>query len=680
MYGFAGKIARINLSTKKVTLINTEDYSEWTGGHGLAAALFFDIVNNKAISGFDPENVLVIAPGYFSGTLVPSACRTEMVGIQVQAYPYEWFCRSNAGGRFANMLKYAGFDAITIEGVAEKPTWINIIEGDIYFEDATGLWGLDTFETQQVVFKEINDGMGFNKWNVTKGVSKTTQMPSVICIGQAGENLSRLATVQTDAGNAFGQGGFGAVWGSKKLKAISAYGTGSIEIADPKGLMEARLWAVKNYATNYEDPKLVDWGGFITSHFSGYLGPHWTPQETQRRPSGCDGCPVLCRPKTSSGYGNESVCVDPWYRGYDLAAHGKYTDISGITADMVQRLGINVWDVRGGATYLEKLYKNGIAGKGKQIDTDLPFDKLGELEFAHEFLYGIAYRKGIGDDLAEGLPRAAKRWGRLEEDLATGLLTAPYWGFQQHYDMRTEVYWGYATILADRDVNCHDFNIPAYRLGSQTIPVNKNPLVSAQWVADVFADLPPYNDADMMNFADDNIYSIHMARTVAWLLHYSRFWKQSCGLCDNAFADFVNQNGPNNRGLTPEGELKFYKAVSGNSLSFEDSMEMGRKILNLDRSIWSLQGRHRDMEQMAEYVFAVANSGNQYFPVKEGGQWEFKNLSRSLDKNKFEEFKDTYFDLQGWDKNTGIPTRSTLEELNLDEAANELEAAGKLVG
>jgi hypothetical protein len=101
----------------------------------------------------------------------------------------------------------------------------------------------------------------------------------------------------------------------------------------------------------------------------------------------------------------------------------------------------------------------GVMGPGKEIDCDLPFDKLDTLEFMEKLYDLIISRKGVGDDMAEGFYRAAKRWGRLEKDLGTNLLYYAYWGMPTHssYDPRAEVHWGYGTILGDRDINEHDF-------------------------------------------------------------------------------------------------------------------------------------------------------------------------------------------------------------------------------
>jgi len=690
MFGYTGKILRVNLTSQRITTINTEDYREWVGGHGIGTAIFFDLVKNKSISAFDPGNVIAIMSGLFAGTLVPAACRTELVGIQSYSYPREWFTRSNIGGRFASMLKYAGFDGIVLEGAAAKPVWINIIEGEPEIKDASNLWGLDTYETQEVIIKEVTGSTGFDSWVNTRNGRRTTQRPAVLTIGPAGENGSRIATIQTDASHAFGQGGFGGVWGSKNLKAISVFGTGSIKVADPEALMEARLWAQKNYGPDFDNPKIYAWQEVMTSHFGGHPSRQWTPFDQQRRPTGCYGCHLNCRSKTTTGLGNEAVCASAiLYQSWERARHGRVTEVSGKATNLAQKLGLNTFDVRQAQFYLKTLYDKGIAGPDRKIHTDLPFDNIGEAEFIEDLLYRIAYRKEIGDDLAEGLPRAAERWGRIDEDLKTGILPVMFWGYPIHYDARTEVYWGYSSLVSGRDINCHDFNVPAYWMPTVNIEAGEAPLVSAKEVAEWIGELGPYYDSEMINFATENIYSIHMAKTTAFLLHYSRFWKQSCGLCDNSFADFVNPYGPNNRGLTPNGEIKFYRAVTGENMSFEDSLEIGRKIYNLDKAIWTLQGRHRAMEKFPEYVYTVdcegrhshspGQSNSYWMPTKEHGKWDYRNVvPRHLDRKKVEDWKTLFYELEGWDPNTGWQKRTTLESLELKNVVDELESARKI--
>ena len=122
--GYAGKILRLNLTERKASTIPTSDYAQWGGGHGMGSAIFFDLVKDKTIDGFDPANVVTIMTSPLCGTLVPAAGgRTEVQGIGVQSYPIGWFTRSNFGGRFSAQLKYAGWDGIVIEGRADEPVW-----------------------------------------------------------------------------------------------------------------------------------------------------------------------------------------------------------------------------------------------------------------------------------------------------------------------------------------------------------------------------------------------------------------------------------------------------------------------------------------------------------------------------------------------------------------------------
>ena len=134
------------------------------------------------------------------------------------------------------------------------------------------------------------------------------------------------------------------------------------------------------------------------------------------------------------------------------------------------------------------------------------------------------------------------------------------------------------------------------------------------------------------------------------------------------------------RGLTGEGEPKFFNAVTGKDLTFAEGMELGKKIWNLDNAIWSLQGRHRDIVHFAGYIYTVPRNGYGYFmTVKENGEWKYADVGkRCLDRDKFEQWKTEFYTLEGWDTKTGWPTRSTLEGLDLGYVADELESNDKI--
>ncbi len=689
--GYTGKILRIDLTTGKTSTLETSKYEEFGGGHGMGSAIFWDLCQDKTVSAFDPKNVVTIMASPLSGTLTPAASgRTEVQAIGAQGYPVEWFTRSNFGGRFSGQMKFAGWDGIVVEGKSAKPVWVDIRDDKVEIKDAAGLWGLDTTETQEEIWRVVqnNNDTEWRSLGRSRDDGRTTQRPAVLTIGKAGETLSRTAALIHDAGNGAGQGGFGAVWGSKNLKAISVIGTSGVEIADAKGLMDARLWsyqyAVAGHIEDFTPQGMGSmFGGNPASGSKGY-----GPAEQGGSPMGCMGCHKNCRVRWASGASNGSSCVDYFfYHVYDQAAHGKYTQAILDSTELAQRYGVNVYQLEGMIIWLNHLSTLGILGKGKEIDTNLDMSKLGESSFIKQLLDMIVNKQDIGAVLHEGLALAAVKWGRYEEDTKTGILPLQAWGYPQHYDARTEVEWGYGSLVGERDINEHDFNTLVFWAPSiaalfgvaAACPPEQLPEIAKQ-------KLVPYADPMMFNYSDEGIYAESMAKMVAWHRHYTRFYKQSLGFCDWAYGDYYNAYGKDGMGLTGEAEPKFFNAVTGKSMTFEEGMETGRKIWNLDRSIWVLQGRHRDMENFTDYNYEVgAVPGYTTYevpyvvPVFENDTWSYKSVAgRKLDRAKVDEWKTNFYRVEGWDVKTGWPTRKTLEELGLPQVADELEKQKKL--
>ena len=157
-YGYAGKILIVNLTDRTSETIDTDPYIEWVGGHGMASKLFWDYCEDKTVEAVDPGNVLVFAATPFSGAVVPAAsARCEFTGISPFSLP-EWYNRSSMGGRLAGMMKEAGYDACVVRGKAEAPVWISVVNDQVTFNDATDLWGLDTFECQERIWDEVTHG------------------------------------------------------------------------------------------------------------------------------------------------------------------------------------------------------------------------------------------------------------------------------------------------------------------------------------------------------------------------------------------------------------------------------------------------------------------------------------------------------------------------------------------
>jgi aldehyde:ferredoxin oxidoreductase len=682
--GYTGKILRVNLTNKSIGTLDTEQYAEYGGGHGMGSAIFWDLVADQLPFGaLDARNVVTIMAGPFSGVVVPSAAgRCEVQGLGPQGHPVEWFTRSNFGGRFSTQLKYAGWDGIVVEGASNDPVWINIVDDKVTIESARSLWGLDIMESQEEIWRRVMPGSKFGEW-LEMGDRYTTQKPAVLCIGPAGENMAGIACLVHDAGNGAGQGGFGAVFGSKRLKAISVIGTGGVAVANPKELMDARMW-YRQFQYDVDNPRMEkSWTAFAFSpvvdnpaddNFCNKQAPF-----EPARPQACAGCPKGCRMRLAGGVSNESSCADTIWT-LDLQGSRKDKEIA---CDLVQCYGINAFQMSPMLAYLKALYDMGILGPGKKIECDLPLELLGRVEFVVALVKQIANREGIGAALSGGVAKAAEAWGRYKEDSDSGLLNLPNWGYSEHYDPRLEVDWSYGSILGERDINEHSFNMPLHHMPQWTIGADMDTVLPAEKAVEkISASVAPYaGDPFMFDYSEGptGIYSDNRVKTVAWHRHYTRFWIQSALFCDWVWPRFFTPNSADKSGPTPEGEPRFFNAVTGRNLSFIDGVEIGRKIWNLDRAIWVLQGRHRDMEVLSGYVYTVPTKEPYYLPVYENGAWSYSPcLGRVLDRTKFEEWKTKFYEFEGWNGASGWPKRSALESMGLSKVADTLQKKGRL--
>jgi len=707
LYGYAGKILRLDMTNRKAIAIETEPYRRWGGGHGMGAALFWDFCKDKTITdGRNPANVCCVMTSPLCGTIVPSAGgRCEVVGVGVGQYPVSWFTRTNFGGRFSTMLKYAGWDGIVIEGKANSPVWVDIRDGQVIFHDAQDLWGKNTWSTQLEIRDLIKirrgtkthwqdiEALPLGESNASSGedFGRTTQKPAILCIGRAGENQTCHAALIHDAGNGAGQGGLGAVWGSKNLKAISVLGTGGIKVHNPKALLRARMITKEKYVTSWQAPDFQAW-----TRIGRLPNPiiQAAPPTVERRPQSCQGCINGCRSRYNVGYGNESACQETfWYGPYArkvAKSRAEDTEINLRGADIVQKYGLNSFVLQPGLHWLEHLYEEGVLGPGRPIPSDLPWESIGTLDFAEKIVHALSTRTDIGADLADGWVQAALKWGR-EEDLHTGALQFSYWGVPEHgYDPRAELEWGYGSLMGDRDTNTHCFNY-IFTNVSAAFAFGKPLRIQAEEMVKLHAKkMSPYakDRPEVLDYSDANMYSEAVAQTVRWQQHYCRFYKNSALYCDLKWPDFVNTNVPDHEGATASpdaGEQVFWNAVTGDTLSFENGIEIGRRIWNLDNAIWVLQGRHRDMVHFAPYIYETVYNKGEVFPFfmwtcrDDKGRWHYKDLmGRSMDKAKLEEWKTIFYQLEGWDIKTGWPKRSTLEKMDMGFVADALEAAGRL--
>jgi aldehyde:ferredoxin oxidoreductase len=478
--------------------------------------------------------------------------------------------------------------------------------------------------------------------------------------------MSRVASLIHGSGVSARTGGFGGVFGSKNLKAISVVGTGSIQMADPKGIVDVRIEHMQKYGR-----------GMV---FAG---------------SSC--CMPCVNPdrKRNSYYGGESMCADQyWFMGNQMGG-----------ADIAIKWGICTWCTKfGGALsrnipnapalfkgsvpmepgmgwYIKYLYELGVLGPGRKIESyPLPMDQWDKLTFREIFCDAIARKVGIGADLAEGVLEAAKKWGRLEEDMNSGALRLPAYGASWHHSL-PDVDWAYSYIFMSGDPMWHGFfsSLSGGR-GGPGAAAGRGPSAE-ELVQKIAAQMAPFSD-DLLMLSNcwkgeearkTGIYSEHKAKMLAWGRRFAGFYNESMSFCDMML--------PNFGGASPEIEYRYYQVVTGSKKSFADTIEVGRKIWNMERAIRVMAGRHRDKEQFAPFMFMPGATFNMSGtkPIYQDGKWSFEDQSDMyLDREGVELFKTNFYKLEGWEVKTGWPTRKTLEGLGMKKVADVMAAKGRL--
>jgi aldehyde:ferredoxin oxidoreductase len=216
MNGWTGQILRVNLTTKtfKVETFTEEFAHKWIGGRGFAAKILFDELK-PGIDPLGPDNKFIVAVGPIAGIPAPN---TGKAVVAAKSPITGGYGDGNLGTRITEHLRKCGYDALIVEGRAERPTMLYLEDDRVEFLPADEVWGKGTYETNDWIYAKYGKGVG------------------VLNIGQGGENMVRYAVVRSLEGRAGGRPGMGAVMGSKRLKAIVAKGTKPIPQADAAGM------------------------------------------------------------------------------------------------------------------------------------------------------------------------------------------------------------------------------------------------------------------------------------------------------------------------------------------------------------------------------------------------------------------------------------------------------------
>lgn len=414
---YGGKELRINLTTSEIKVFNIDDYylKNFIGGKGLGAKFLYESLNPK-IDPLSDENMLIFAVGPINGLPFSSSSR---VGVFFKSPLTGLFGESYCGGHLAPQMKAAGYDMVIIRGAASKPVYISISDSDVKIKNASHLWGKDTYETE----------------NVLKG--DEGREVQVACIGPAAENLVKFATINHAEGRQFGRCGCGTVMGSKKLKAITIKGTGKVE-AENKELLDMLrrdiTIKIKEKLTtliSYGTPGIIN----VTNSAGALPTRYWTEGEFDgitsinaetmkdklvKRSRACYICPIACGKISvvkSGPYVGTEVEGPEYETLYSFGSLCGNKNLEAIAKanEICDRLGLDTITAGNIVAFTMKCFDEKILTSDDLDGLELNF---GNDEAMIDILPKIAYKKGFGAVLAEGVRGAAKMIGKGAEDLA----------------------------------------------------------------------------------------------------------------------------------------------------------------------------------------------------------------------------------------------------------------------
>jgi aldehyde:ferredoxin oxidoreductase len=608
--GYMGKIIRINLSSKKIWLqeITDEMACRYLGGNGFAARILYDELK-PGIDALSPENKIFIGSGPLNGTRIPfcvktyAASKSPLTGL---------WGDTNCGGHFSAELKFTGHDAVVVEGKAEKPVYISILDDEIKINDASHLWGKTTYETEEIIKKDLGEKGAYS-----------------IGIGPAGENLVRFACLISNY-RAGGRCGLGAVMGSKNLKAIAVKGSRDIEVADLNGLeryvSEVRF---KKFPGSTLDKGYSTLGTpMLQSIFNklGLLGTkNWTDEvfdeidkisydalhKYEIKRSSCFGCIAHCCGvyKVIDGPYAGVMNEGPEYESiYALGPMCLNSDAASLIKmdRMCDELGLDTISTGVTLAFAMECREKGIL---KKEDTDGIDLRFGNPEAMILMIERIAYRKGFGSILAEGTKKAAEKIGKGAEYYAINTKGLEHPG----HSTRGTKGMALSYAIGNRGAHHHD---------GRDFEYSPNPLLG-------------YNgDTESIEGKGKMVAKITRWTAFADCCCYCHFAEKVYGI------------------LISQEHVTQINLVTGMDVTLEDLWRIGERVYTLERLFNVREGVRRSHDTVPERFFKE--------PIPRG-----PHKAAILTQDELNKMLDEFYEDYGWNKKTGIPTEERLKLLGL---------------
>ena len=608
--GYVGKILRIDLTSKKIHIVRTENYFNidlFIGGKGLAAYTLWKELKT-GIDPFSEDNLLVFATGPLTGTLCPGtrmciATKSPLTGL---------FCDSYVGGHLGAEIKMAGYDAVIIGGKSEKPVYIWIHDENVEICNAENLWGLDAFRTEERIRKEKGD-----------------MTIRVACIGPAGERLVRFAHVNVDRYRQAGRGGAGAVMGSKNLKALAVKGTGAIPIYNVEEFIEKAKEAHRAVLENETAKARKRWGTARTIIFTAdqdllptrnfreatfEAAENLSAEVLEKRfwikHKACHSCPINCGKLGVVRSGRYAGTVVEGIEYETLALIGANCGIGNYEAVayanlLCDMLGLDTISTGNVIAFAMECYEEGILTEKETEGLKLNF---GNEESAIRLIEKIARREGLGDLLAEGVKRASEKLNSRCRRFAMHVKGLELPG----YDVRASPGMGLAYVTADRG-GCHTRSWPiSYEISGKA--------------------------------PDGTVIDRYSTEKRAYIVKRQQ---DETTACDTLVACWFLKTAVGNKRY-----VGMLNAAAGMKLTVEEFLAVGERIWNLTRLFNIREGLRKEDENLPNRAFED--------PIPSGIA-----KGRKLEKSQLEYMLREYYAIRGWDE-SGIPRKEKIKQLKLD--------------
>ena len=705
-YGWTGKILRVNLTDKTVSVSPTDPYKEYLGGMGIANKIMYDEVP-AGTDPLSPENKIVFAVGPLTATGVPLAGRTTIASLSTYTTDHQ-VVDAHTGGMIGAAIKKAGWDAIVIEGASDEPVYLKIDDDDIEIKPADQVWGQGTRATTEALSRK--EGTDF----------------CVATIGPAGENLLPYACIINSRNHSAGAGA-AAVMGSKKLKALVVRGSQPIYVADPQEVADLSDYMLREIVGSNNNPVVPstqqEWAEYFDkgSRWTAQKGLTWAlaeggPIDTgEPKPGeintvgyrcmkafkdegpeaekytikmdGCHSCPIHCYsdlrvPASAANGGYEitgNTCVPNFpFTNYMIKILGDNTSVEAGSEDAL------IWDQVFGSTMddlglwcnygqiyrdIAHCYATGLLQKvlppEEYAEINWEGFKNNDPSMVPPLLAKIAANDSEIAYIGHGPIVWTERWNDPDwwNTPASTLINVRGWPVHHAHEC-----FGQVGLLYNMVFNRDDMIHSAVNFQGCGLPFELKQQIAAEVWGDASAIDPDKNYTPM------NEYKANFA----WWSIVTDVLHDSLTLCNWVWPMTMSPTKARDYRGDLDLEAKFMKAVTGEDVTTEDLYKMGAKITTLQRAN-TARGMVGANGQMGTNDFRNVHDVVTEWPFTMDPDIEvFTEGTNKMDKEDFQTALTMMYECFGWDPELGCPTAECLDYYDMPDVKEDLAALGLL--